>query len=152
MNGNNGVHMQPFHLRYYNKPKLPPSPPMKRIDYKKAPKRPVRMNHATKLRKEVNQLAMKEEARPTSIDYQELTAKSLSTMTKPPSIAPNHTKTYQYRYKLGRDIPVISCYFTEHILMYKKPPFAYPRTDICGQFKMRKAVLINEETVAKEDS
>lgn len=146
----NGVYKKPFHLCHYNKPKPPPLPPIKQIDYRKKPKTPVQLNYTTNLRNEIMEFMLNsKEKKPP--DYQNLSAKSIRSAAQIPKIIPKHTKTYQYRYKLGRDIPVISCEYTEHIMMYKKPPFNHPQRNICGKYKIRNAKLTNKKQIEERN-
>lgn len=117
---------KPFNFFYYNKPKPQPLPQRKKIDLSKEPKIPIQHTYATKLKKRATETALS--AKKPVIHYADLTEKSFQKATIPPKVRPRQTKTYQYRYKMKRDIPVVSCRFTEHVMMYRKPPFTVPNT------------------------
>jgi len=83
------------------------------------------------------------------IDYGSLNIETVKAITEDPNYLPRDTKTTQYRYKFVRDIPVVSCRFTEHVMMYRKPPFSFEKPpqpgDLCGRYKMRKMMLHEPE-------
>lgn len=131
---------KPFHLYYYNKPKLPPLPKIKPVDYKAKPAIPVRTNYATKMRNKI----IKE----TTHEQPDESFKSRPTgkmVIGDPEVVPRQTKTSQFRYKWVREVPVVSCRFTEHVMMFKKPPFVNQNVNnsecTCGTFKLRKMHL-----------
>lgn len=143
---------RPFSQYYYNKPKLPPSPPKKPVDYRQTPQTPINHTHTTKLRRRIIDELKEERRKPPEDElrgYQPLDEKTLQKLSRGPRVIPNPTTTFKYRYKLGRDIPVISCRFTEHMMMFKKPPFAALRVDTGNQFKIRRTKLVNEKLLPK---
>jgi len=139
---------KPFHLYHYNRPKLPPLPSPKPINYNKEPSIPIKYNNATKMRNKVIKEYSTREMNPY-IDYGSLNIETVKAITEDPNYLPRDTKTTQYRYKFVRDIPVVSCRFTEHVMMYRKPPFSFEKPpqpgDLCGRYKMRKMMLHEPE-------
>lgn len=135
---------KPFYMYHYNQPKLPPLKSPKPVDYNKEPDIPIRYNNATKMRNKVIKEYSMRELEPF-VDYTTLSHETVKTVADDPSYLPRDTRTTQYRYKYVRDIPVVSCRFTEHVMMYRKPPFSFekqPETgDLCGRYKMRKMML-----------
>lgn len=131
------TYRKPFHLFSWNKPKYP-QPKKKQVsDFHEKPKEPVRYNQATKLRDKVIKEYTIREAHPF-IDYQALSHETVKTIAQEPLPRPKCTKTSSYRYKWIRDVPVVSSRFTEHVMMYHKPPFSSVRpTGRCGQFRLR---------------
>lgn len=130
------VYKKPFYLFHYNRPKSPPLPKIKPIKYKESPSIPVRMNTTTKLRnKVIKEYSQREEH---FVDYQTMAEQTGKNLTEEPEIEPRHNRTFQYRYKWIREVPVISCRFTEHVMTYKKPPFTFDRTTAgCGHYRLR---------------
>lgn len=131
-------YQKPFHLFHYNKPKQPDLPKIRKIPHKPQPKIPVRLNNATKMRNKAIRLYDVMEKEPY-IDYRALTEETSQTFNETPKHVPRHTKTSQYRYKWIRDVPVVSCRFTEYVMMYKKPPFTFEKNaSSCGHFRLRR--------------
>lgn len=142
-------YVKPFHLFHYNKPKLPPLPKIKPVDYKAEPPVPVRLNYATKVRNKVIKETYNkiEDFRLKKIDGKMVTGD--------PEYIPRQTKTSQYRYKWVREVPVVSCRFTEHVMMYKKPPFTFQNFSdgTCGNYRLRRMKIKSPEPpeVPKEE-
>lgn len=135
---------KPFHLYSYNKPKPNPLVPIRPIKFRVVPSIPVHLNHATKLRRRNTETAHLERQK-TEPTYRQLTTITMPRAIRTPSILPKHTKTYQYRFKLGRAMPVIPRRFAEHTMKFKKPPFRHARKDEYGRFKIHnKEVLIGK--------
>lgn len=132
---------KPFSLYPYNKAKLPPLPPIKRVDIYVRPE-PVRYTVATTLRHRAAEKKRENGARKEP-DYSELAAKTLIDASKPPSIIPKQTNTYRFRYKIGRDVPTVPCRFIEHVMLYRKPPFTNPRKNRLARFKFRNMAIKN---------
>lgn len=146
---------RPFSQCYYNLPKLPPLPPQKHVDFRQTPKTPINHTHTTKLRRRLIDSIRQEKKKPPqdeSWGYRSLDKKKLERLLKAPPVAPRQTTTFKYRYKLGRDIPVIPCRFTEHMMMFKKPPFAQLRIDTANQYKIRRTRLVNEKQSKSRDT
>lgn len=132
-------YVKPFHLFPHNKPKSLPEKRIKQPDFRIPPQIPVRLNYATKMRnkiiKEFNVLDCDEVP-----DYRKLSEKVMEQNLPP--LPPAHTRTSQFRYKWTRDVPVVSCKFVEHVMMYNKPPFTYEgMKETCARFKLKKMKL-----------
>lgn len=132
---------KPFYLYYYNKPKQPPLRKVKPIKFEAVPTVPVRLNNATKMRnKVIKEYSLRDGEK--FVDYRELSNETSKMLTEEPQYVPKDTKTSQYRYKWVREIPVVSCRFTEHVMMFKKPPFTYEKpTGRCGQYRLRNMMI-----------
>lgn len=139
-------YIKPFNLFHYNKPKQPALRTRRGpIDYKAQPKVPVRPTNAMKMRNKVIKKYMEQEADPY-INFKELALESGKLITKDPEIIPRDTRASQFRYKWVREIPVVSCRFTEHVIMYKKPPFSYEKPcGCCGQYRLRNMEIKDPE-------
>lgn len=131
---------KPFYLFHYNKPKQPDLRKIKAIKFQAVPKLPIRMNNATKMRnKVIKAYSSREEP---FVDYGALSQETSKTITEDPENVPRDTKTSQFRYKWIREIPVVSCRFTEHVMMYKKPPFTHEKPGgRCGQYRLRNMMI-----------
>lgn len=133
------TYVKPFHLFRHNKPKLPPTPPRKKVDYRRKPKVPVRTTLATKLRNTTIQRITHLRKNLSHVDYKTLAKESAKKVTAIPKLIPRDSKTFEFRYKWVREIPVVSCRFTEHVMMYRKPPFVRERNkNVCGVYELRK--------------
>ncbi|KAK7574037.1 hypothetical protein V9T40_011228 [Parthenolecanium corni] len=144
-------YQKPFYLFYYNKPKQPPLKKVKHIDYKQKPDVPVRLNNATKMRNKVIREYTTREREPY-IDFKALTQETAKAILDEPKIVPRDTKASQFRYKWVRDVPVVSCRFTEHVMMFRKPPFTYEKASgQCGQYRMRTMELKAPEKSHESD-
>lgn len=137
---------KPFNLFHYNRPKQPPLRTRKGpINFKAQPKVPIRTTNATKMRNKVIKEYMLREIEPY-IDYKQLATESGKLITQDPTVVPRDTKTSQFRYKWIREVPVVSCRFTEHVMMYRKPPFSYEKpTGRCGQYRLRNMEIKDPE-------
>lgn len=143
-------YQKPFYLFHYNKPKQPPLKEMKPVNFKKEPKVPVRMNNATRMRNKVIREYTKRETEPF-IDYKTLSHETARTLLEEPKIIPKDTKASQFRYKWIREVPVVSCRFTEHVMMFRKPPFTYEKpTGHCGQYRLRNMEIKEPEVFVEE--
>lgn len=130
-------YQKPFYLYYYNRPKQPPLKKIKHIDYKQEPDVPVRMNNATKMRNKVIHDYTTREREPF-IDFKALSHETAKAILEEPKIVPRDTKASQFRYKWVREVPVVSCRFTEHVMMFRKPPFTFEKANgQCGQYRLR---------------
>lgn len=140
-------YVKPFYLFHYNKPKQPPLAKIKPVDFRAEPTIPVRMNFATKMRNTV----IKETAtrkQPGDVDFKQ-TGRPIGKMViGDPEVVPRQTKTSQYRYKWVREVPVISCRFTEHVMMFKKPPFTHQHktAGVCGNYRLRRMKIDSPES------
>ena len=130
---------KPFNLFYYNRPKQTALKDRKGpVNYRTEPKIPVRSTNATRMRDKV----IKEYMQPPIDAFEELRQRLMESgklVLQEPDVLPRDNKTSHYRYKWARDIPVVSCRFTEHVMMYKKPPFTYEQRldQCCGQYRLR---------------
>lgn len=131
---------KPFHLfPYHNKPKPDPYRSGKRIKYNKEPKIPVHLNHAAQLKFRNTKELLQQRSKLPMI--RPITTVTMETASRTPAVLPKSTKTYQYRFKLGRAIPVVSSRFTEHAMTFKKPPFRHVRKDTCTHFKIHSRIV-----------
>lgn len=139
-------YQKPFHLFHYNRPKQPELPKTRKIKPNKEPKIPLKLNNATKLRNKAIKLYDIMDIDPP-INYRQLTEQSEQKFFDSPVHPPRHTKTSQYRYKWVRDVPVVSCRFTEYCMMYRKPPFTFEKTlgPTCGNFRLKRMKLESPE-------
>lgn len=139
------AYRKPFALFPYNRPKPLPLPPLKKINIPKEPLVPVQDTVSTKLKREATETMLN--ATRSEIDWAAVTEKSFQKASEPPKFKPKQTKTYQYRFKIKRDIPVVSCRFTEHVMMYKKPPFSIPnpRPHCRPEFKKAQGTLYKSD-------
>ncbi len=143
-------YVKPFYLFHYNKPKQPPLKKIKPINYKQKPTVPIRLNTATKMRNKVIREYSSREAEPF-IDFRALSHETAKTLLEEPKIVPRDTKASQFRYKWVREVPVVSCRFTEHVMMFKKPPFTYEKpTGRCGQYRLRNMEIKAPEKEVEE--
>lgn len=136
---------KPFYLFHYNRPKSPPLPKIKPINYKEKPAIPIRMNYATKLRNKVIK-AFNQRDNESVVDYKAMAKETGKALKKQPEVELRPTKTFQYRYKWIREVPVVSCRFTEHVMTFKKPPFSFERPGIgCGHYRLRNMKIKSPE-------
>lgn len=142
---------KPFYLYPYNRPPEEPLPPIKSIKLQHNPKIPVRWNQTTRLRNHVNRAFFQHKKK----QFWEFKAKYREPgeiTIRYPRIEPYHNRTSQYRYKWVREVPVVPCTFTEHIMTYKKPPFVNPvNPQKCGNFTMRKLKLDSPKKQEERD-
>lgn len=128
---------KPFHLYPYNRPSEQPLPAIKPIKLQKDPIIPVRWNRTMNLRTRIHRDFLKYKKK----RFWEFKVESRlpgEITIKYPRIETYHNRTSQYRYKWVREIPVVPCRFTEHVMTYKKPPFVNPvKLQRCGDFALR---------------
>ena len=132
---------------------MPPLRQIKPINYNKEPKIPIKYNNATKMRNKVIKEYTMRDMNPF-IDYVNLSHETVKAITEDPNYIPRDTKTTQYRYKFVRDIPVVSCRFTEHVMTFRKPPFSFEKPNepgTCGRYKIRKMMLYEPQKTFEEE-
>lgn len=143
-------YQKPFYLFHYNKPKQPPLKRKKDVDYRQKPEEPIRLNNATKMRNKVIREYMKREKEPF-IDFRAISHETAKLILEEPEIVPRDTNASQFRYKWVREVPVVPCRFTEHVMMFKKPPFTYEKANGgCGKYRLRQMELKAPQRVIEE--
>lgn len=149
-------YQKPFNLFHYNKAKQPDFKQRKGpIDYRAAPKIPIKWTNASKMRSKVIKQYMETNIDPFE-DLRDRLTESGRLILQEPEVIPRDNKTSNYRYKWAREVPVVSCRFTEHVMMFKKPPFTYDlfTQKRCGEYRLRNLEIKDperEEVIPEEE-